>query len=514
MSRSRPTRAKRLGYLAAAVSLGLLAGCAGAAGQPGSETGSASKVLRVVLQGEPQSLNPVFSVFSDARAWYGIYDGLVGLDKATLAPTADGLLTEWKQTAPTEWVFKVRQGVKFQNGEPFDANAAAFTIKELRDNPKSILRGYYDVVVDAKADGADLKVTTTEPYAAMPRLLSNAYAIPPVYYAKVGAKEFAQKPVGTGPYALDSYTSGQAISLKKFDGYWGGKPALDGMRLTWSSEASSRAALLTSGDADMVFDVQPQDAAQLESNDKFRLVRGQTAYGLILFQNTNSPVLKDVKLREAISKAVDRDGIVKAIFQGVGAVPSYTFVGDLLNKPMEAKVGYDPAAAASLVQGTGAKPKIVFGYTSGRFPNDAKVGAAISAMLEKAGFQVDQRAEEYGAYRKQRDQGAYDIFMQEFFPVFSHPDSFVSYFLGEGATLKSCVNGAQYDALSTKGLTATTPEESDAAYSELETNVLTKDYCYVPVTKTVYSYGMTKNLSGFDKGPRDAAPYYSKMSLK
>jgi peptide/nickel transport system substrate-binding protein len=476
-----------------------------------SSSKSDSHTLRVVLQAEPTSLNPTFSPFSDSRAWGAIFDSLVGFDRQSLQPNKDGLLTAWQQIGPTEWTFDVREGVTFQNGEKFNADAAAFTIKELRDNKKSILRGYYSVVKDAKAVDGKLQVTTVEPYSAMPALLTTAYALPPNYYAEVGADGFAKKPIGTGPYKLQAYSSGSKIEVVKFDGYWRGKPKLDGINFSWSSEPSSRYALLASGDVDFAIDLLPQDAEKVKSNDHLKETSGATTYGLTLFLNATKAPLSDVKLREAIARAVDREGITKSLFQGVGAVESHAFIGDILTQKYEVKVDRDVEAAKALVSAAG-KPKIVFGYTSGKFPEDSAVGAAVAGSLESVGFDVEQRAEEYGAYRKQRDQNTFDMFMQEITPVYANPDTYARYWLGTNASVKSCTNDAEYDAFSKQALSAKSAEEAEAVYKKLESQVIGVDYCYVPLTKTVYTYGMSGRVQGFE-APRNASPEYWKISL-
>ena len=121
-------QSRNRGKVAAAISGLLAVGMLGACGMSASEPGSASDTLRVVLQREPTTLNPTFSPLSDSRAWGGIFDSLVGMDRQTLQPTKDGLLTDWEQTSDTEWTFKVREGVKFHNGEDFNAEAAIFTL--------------------------------------------------------------------------------------------------------------------------------------------------------------------------------------------------------------------------------------------------------------------------------------------------------------------------------------------------------------------------------------------------
>ena len=471
-----------------------------------------SQTLRVVLQGEPRSLNPTFSPFSDSRAWGGIFDSLVGYDRQTLQPNEDGLLTSWEQTSATEWTFEVREGVTFHDGEKFDAASAAFTLLELRDNPASILRGYYDIVKDAKAVDGKLQVVTDGPYAALPTLFTNAYAVPAGYYDKVGAEEFAQKPVGTGPYKLDEYRSGQALSVVAYEDHWRGEPKLDGIDYTWSSEAASRYALLASGDVDFAIELQPQDVERVEDADGLKVVSGQTSYGLTLFLNTtNGGPMTNVKLREAVAKLVDRDGIVNSIYEGKGAVVSHAFIGDILTEPFEVKVARDEAAGKALVSAAGS-PEITFGYTSGRFPKDSVVGAAIAGNLTEAGFKVKQRGEEYGAYIELRNAGNFDMFMQEITPVYAHPDTYVSYWLGVGAPVKSCLNEGYYDTKSKEALSAETPAAGEEIYRGIETKVLSEDYCYVPLTKTVYSYGMSSRVTGFE-APRNASPDFWAIDL-
>lgn len=504
---------RTFGLVLAAICLLATAACGGGTKASAGDA-SGNDTLRVVLQAEPGTLNPAFSVYSDSRAWGPMFDSLVGFDKQTLKYNQDGLLTNWTRNGDKEWVFDVRPGVKFQNGEDFNAEAAAFTIKEWRDNPASIWRAYYAVVADAKAQGGKLVVTTTEPFVALPYILTVGFAIPPAYYQKVGAEKFAQKPIGTGPYELASYQSGQSLSLKRFDGYWRGKPKMAGIDFTWNSVASSRYSLLASGDVDFAIDMQPQDVKSIEASSNLKVDSGETVYGQTVFLNALKPALRDVRLREAAAMAIDRNALVKSVFQGVGAVPSSFFIGNLLETgPAEFSVPFDPEGAKKLIAEVGGKPKIVFGYTSGKFPNDNQLGQAVAGMLRGVGFDVVQKSLEYGTYRDQRNAGAFDVFMQEIAPTFNHPATFTSYFLGEGALLKSCDNAAEYDALNNKALTAQTVADGDPIYTEMEKKLITEDVCYVPIDKTVYSFGMSDRVQGFE-APRDASPNYYAISLK
>ena len=201
-----------------------LAGCAGY----GGSQGGTSNVLRVVGQNEPVSINPIYSSTSDVKSWGPMYDALVGTDRASTEPNQDGLLYDWSRPTPTTWLFKVREGVTFHNGEPFDAAAAAFTISQEVNDPKAILGGNFRPVESAAPQGADLLVTTNVPYPALPSMLAITMAVAPGAYQAAGGDAFAQNPVGTGPFRFESYTRGGALRMVANEGYWRGAPRLGG----------------------------------------------------------------------------------------------------------------------------------------------------------------------------------------------------------------------------------------------------------------------------------------------
>ncbi len=342
-------------------------------------------------------------------------------------------------------------------------------------------------------------------------MLTTAFAMPPEYYTEVGADDFAQKPVGTGPFELrvvHQRSGPRGRALRRLLARPGG--ARRHQPTVWANEASSRYALLAGGDVDLALSIQPQDVESIEKSDDLEVETGPSTMGLTVFLDTTKGPMADVRLREAVAKAIDRDAIVKSIFQGSGALASTTFIGDLLDEPYEVDLAPDPAEAKRLVAEAGAA-SLVFGYTSGRYQYDTFVGDAVTGMLQEAGFTVRQRAEELGTYREMRTQGAFDIFMQEITPTFTHPDTYVGYFLGAKSALKSCTNDAEYDAFNHAALSAQTAAESEATYQPGEAGAH-EDYCYVPVTRTVFSYGMSDRLQGFEV-PRTSVPDYYAMSL-
>ncbi|GII78540.1 peptide ABC transporter substrate-binding protein [Sphaerisporangium rufum] len=514
----RRTRQARLPAVLLSISVVAMSACSNSTATPDAAqtTGSnaGGNVLRVVVPAEPATFNPVLTLYSTLRIVGPVFDPLVGFDKESLEPNDSGLLTSWERVSPTEWRFKVRQGVKFHNGEAWDANAAAFTIEKYRDEPKSGFAPYYKRVEEVKAESADsLLITTKVPYIAMPKVLTTAMGVPPKYYAEVTGDRFGSAPVGTGPFQFDSLASGQSFSVKAYPGYWRGAPKLGGIRYSWAADASTRAALLQSGGADLVADLPNETIPQIENGAGTSVLSAPSLYKMALSMNANAGTLKDHDLRKAVQAAIDYDSIVKTLFGGVGARKSPYFIGDLLpQQPAVTYQKFDPARAKELVRAAGGTPKIRFLYTTGFYPKDKQVGEAVSAMLQDAGFQVEQVPLENAALRTERNTGNYSMYMVQNFPVFAHPDSFIAFFTGNNAAVKYCNDPDGYDALTEKALSATDQGASDEVYDQVEKKILDEDACNAILYDQVVSYGMTDKVKGL-KPALDAVPSMYEVTL-
>jgi ABC-type transport system substrate-binding protein len=164
------------------------------------------------------------------------------------------------------------------------------------------------------------------------------------------------------------------------------------------------------------------------------------------------------------------------------------------------------------VAAAGGSPTLRFLYTTGFYPKDKQVGEAVSAMLEDAGFQVEQVPLDNTELRKQRNTGNYSLYMVQIFPVFAHPDSFFAFFTGSNAAVKYCTDVAGYDAMQAEALTAEDEAASYEVYAELETKILDEDRCNAILYDQVISYGMSDRVQGFEPA-LDAVPNLYSVSL-
>jgi peptide/nickel transport system substrate-binding protein len=313
--------------------------------------------LRIVLAQEPPTLEPCESSLTSTGIVVrsNITEPLIERDPDTgdLKPL---LATAWRQTSPTEWTFDVRPGVTFSNGAPFTASDAAFAIdravnSDLQCNVDGYVFGDERLEIAAPND-TTLTVSTEKADPILPLRISFVEMVP----RGTSMTEKVREPIGTGPYAISDWEYGQKLILARNDSYWGGAPAFPRAEYQWRSEGSVRAAMISNDETDIAVGLGPEDGAgdlgvPFQNNETTAL----------RMQGTEAP-LNDIRVRQAINYAVNRNGIVKALFQGLG----------------------EPAA--QLI------PSGVVGYNAGLplWPHDLDKGRQLIAEAKADGVPVDR----------------------------------------------------------------------------------------------------------------------------
>jgi peptide/nickel transport system substrate-binding protein len=298
------------------IALALAGACLAVSGCTVANSGGGAydpNALRVVLSQEPPTLEPCESSLTSTGIVVrsNITEPLVERDPDTgdLLPL---LSTAWKQTSPTEWTFDIREGVTFSDGAPFTAEDAAFSIdRAVNSDLQCNVDGY--VFGDEKLglsviDDKTLTVTTTEPDPILPLRISFVEIVP----RTTSTTEKVREPIGTGPYAVDNWDYGQKLTLVRNDTYWGEAPDFARAEYQWRSEGSVRAAMITNDETDIATSLGPEDGAG-ELGVPF-----QNNETTALRMQATEPPLDDMRVRQAINYAVNRAGIVNALFRGLG----------------------------------------------------------------------------------------------------------------------------------------------------------------------------------------------------
>src|SRR6266481_6676305 len=265
-----------------------------------------------------------------------IYDTLLTRDKQLqLVPN---LALSYKLVSEKIWEVKLRQGVKFHNGEPFDANAVKFSFERInRSDFKSPQKGWFATIEAVEiVDPYTVRFHNKVPDPAMPARMTLMYQLAPKYVAQVGDAQANLKPVGTGPFKFVEWTKNDRIVVEANDAHWTGKPAV--RRATWRPipELGARIAALQTGQADLIVNVPPDQIAALSPNKNIRIEKTPSCR-IVSFAiaQIKGGALGDKRVRQALNHAVDMQAILDAVLLGNGK---------RINSSMPPNVwGYDPS---------------------------------------------------------------------------------------------------------------------------------------------------------------------------
>ena len=280
--------------------------------------------ITIAVGSEPTTLDPQLVDDGSERAVNdNIYETL-------MARTPGGeLVPGLAESTPTQsaanaWRFKLRPGIKFTNGEPFNADAVVFSVKRIVD-PKfgSKQISYFAAITEArKVDDLTVDVITQGPDPILPARMYWMKMVPP---AAASRPDFAQAPVGTGPYKLVRWSRGSSIQLARNEAYWGGPPSIDNVRYRFVGESGTRLAGLMAGEFDIIANLLPEFTGRAP---KAKVVLGLEQPIMIL--SAVSGVTQDERVRQALNHAIDKEGLATGLFgahasvsQGQLLAPSY-----------------------------------------------------------------------------------------------------------------------------------------------------------------------------------------------
>ena len=289
-----------------------LAGSECSAGQSGERT------LTVATGVDITTLDPQAQPTRwDALVASNMFDGLLARNKDMKIVPA--LAEKWIVSEDGKTItFTLRKGVKFQNGEPFDADVVKFSFNRL-------MRPEYRSQSQGPFKGILQEVKVLDPYTValifskpnpviLPYLVTTAgyfFAVPPRYLTKVGEDGFVKKPIGTGPFQFVQWQKDDRLTLQANPNYWGGKPKVDRLVFRVIPEAGTRVAALLAGEVNIITGISPDDQPKIDSSRIAATIRVQSTRRIYIQWNKDTKALQDVRVRQAINYAVDKTAIVK-----------------------------------------------------------------------------------------------------------------------------------------------------------------------------------------------------------
>lgn len=344
----------------------------------------------VAVPGIYRTMEPIAGNSTNAsRIQSNIFDQIVTRNFAEDPEGAElrpALATEWEQVDDLTWRFTIREGVTFHNGDTMTAEDVAFSISAERvwgeDALVPIGKRYTESFASVEAIDAttvEVKTTINDPNLPFRFLTPLGFVVPKDHYLEVGPDAFGQNPIGTGPYKVTGYDAAGFIKLEAFDDYWGGTPPFASVEFRAVPEYSARIAGLVSGEFAMMADIPADEVETVQSYDGINYVARPIGNYVMVAYNTlqipefgDNPVA-DRNLRYAMTAAIDREALVKALWGDQTMAPApfnFPDFPDYYDPSIKPKIEYDPEAAKAYLEKADYNGEpIKINVVKGAYPN-------------------------------------------------------------------------------------------------------------------------------------------------
>lgn len=413
-SASPPLIISRTTFLAllAVVAL-LVAACTAGGGEAGNQ-GDADSTVTIAVADEPATLDEAAGSTAEINIAENIFDSLADRNQKDGSPTPQ-LAKRWEVSDDQlSWTFFLRKGVKFTNGEPFNADAVKFSIERfLAEDFTTSFAPYFSAMDNIEVvDDYTVKFNLKKPNPVFAQTLPwHSLVVPPAYTKKVGNEKFGEAPIGTGPYKLKEWRRGDRLVLEANEDYFAGAPSIKTVIFRFIQDPSARTAALLSGDVDIASPISIEQVDQVENSEGVSIKTPKLSiFRDRLMLRPDKKPFNDVRVRQAMNYAIDREAIVKNVLGGYGKVTNGPIVeGEFGWRPELEEYGYeyDPAKAKQLLTEAGYPNgfQVTFDTRPGTFPKDDETPQVIAQYLAKVGVKAKIVENEYAQFIEKTQTG-------------------------------------------------------------------------------------------------------------
>jgi peptide/nickel transport system substrate-binding protein len=534
-------RVSRRGFLKRAGALGIGALAAGSilAACGGESTDEASPVATTqpvsggtFREGYDRDFSPLDPVYSnwDDPGMNAVYEAVAIRDpQGTLVP----MLCDSFESAATGWTFQLREGLKFHSGAALTTAAVVDAYNAFRDPKVGQNAVFWTPIKSVKADGQTMTCASDGPFQAFQETVCVETSYIPNLKARAEAgDDYGSKVVdGTGPFTLETFTPGQRVVVKRWEEYPGsvvpyfsnkGKAYLDGIEWVPILEASQRAAELETGNVDAVKNPPPQDVEGLKSNPDLVVQEFQELSNFFLWLNLGRKELgfDDLRVRQAISHAINRQAIVDSVFFGHGVATYGPLPSEQkwYNPQVESFNQFDTAKAEALLDeagwakgGDGIRAKdgnrLSFKCMNITDTTENQVMQALSQMLQKVGVEMTASSLSAAAYWPKITNEATAFALKG---LWSSMIDLTQYFIGYLQSPSEALDmaNAAYD----KWLTAATVEELETAADDYQM-VVAEQLQLIPIYTPNGIWAHHKRVVGWSPNTANLYPFYNDVWL-
>ena len=470
-----------------------------------SMASASAETLRVGLQDDPDTMDPATGgTYSGRIVFDALCDKLLDINaKLEIVPQ---LATEWSwNDSNTELTLKLREGVTFHDGKPFDAEAVKANIERMQTLKESKRRSELSPIKQVEVvDPTTVVLKLETPFAPLLSVLTDRAGMMVSPSAGPSTDEFAANPVCSGPYQFESRSARDKISLKKYPGYWNADMiGYDAIEYQIIPDSTVRLSRIQAGDLDVAERIAPTDLEAIRSNPELALYTsaGLAVSHLFINVRPDAGVLADKPdLRKALELSLDRNVINQVAFNGEFTAdnqmipPSSVFYS--VKHPMPAR---DVAAAKQLIEDSGvSSPTIEITYENSL--TDGRVAQIIQQMAQEAGFTVNLLPLETSSAIERYLAGNFELYIGNWSGR-ADPDPTLYTFFGTGGSQN--LNGYASPALDEVLIAARKELDTDArkALYEQAAEIYLNDRPTIPLYHSTWFYGARASVEGISIYP-------------
>lgn len=470
---------------------------------------STKDTLVVAMSTEPATLNPnyhpqgtIYPVINQ------VCEGLMYLNDGGELETK--LLESYEFESDTSILFKLHEGVLFQNGEELHASDVLFSWQRCLDDPViSTTFAVIDFDSSEILDDYTFRLILKEPYAPLLWLMTTPmfYVVSEKAVEEMGEEAFNRAPVGTGPYSFVSWDSDGTIKVTKFEDYWNPDNAAVIPNIVFKvvGEAANRTIMLQTGEVDIAYNIQASDCEIINEDENCSMYIG-TGLGLtfagINWQANDNEALCDQRVRLALIKALDRQAIVDVVYQGYAEVcNSYyaTTIWSYDDTYAKENYGYDPEAARALLEEAGYGD----GFALEILVTDDTTLTTIAEIMrnqwEQIGVNATVTSLEYATFLDHYTNMDYDLMLTSLTNGVGDPDDTTNKMLTSDK--QAVYSNERVDELFAAETVCMDVAEREAIFVELQA-VLQEDIAWIPLATASELTGVNNHLTNLPNASR------------
>lgn len=522
---------------------GAVSGGSGAGNGSGSVGVDTTGFLMDVLNADIQTAD-VQKTTKDYTVPTNIFDRLadIQVDDQGVSKIVPSLAEKWDISGDgLEYTFYLQKGVKFQNGNDFTAEDVLYTFErlltvegglntELLDQVKGaaeLMEGTADTLEGVEVvDDYTVKITLKEPFAAfLSCLTAPGLSIYDSEATEAAGDQFGMDPavtVGTGPFKFAGWNFNDQLVLVKNDDYWRGAPELPGVVIKIIPDTETQTMMFESGELDLLdLDFVTDAADRFLETYPDQIVQGPRVGITYFTMNFNKEPFQDVKVRQAVQMAIDRQAILDALYGGRGQVEHGIYPYGLIGfNEGQTKISYDPEGAKALLEEAGYGSGFTMELAADASASDTVTMALeiIKEQLLEVGIQAEIKNYDESTWLETRKSGELGSFMSTWTADFNDPENFIYTFFGnEEKTKIRSINYPDQTVMARVSAARGIVNEDErlAEYQALEEKLIHEDAAWVPMYSRMHLWAVSKRVQNFKpvwSGVSDRSYYGASLS--